>query len=135
MIEIGYEVDQSGWIAVVFDMRENAKPDGQWGPYAGDNMLEMDHWFNTIDKMYRSEGAVEVTLLDGSVKLIDFESSGEDLNIFGIMIKDVLIKARISGMFSTLPLAERCIMGVEELAGSYGWPHYENMETEGNVLA
>lgn len=135
MIEVGYEIEQSGWIALVFDMREDAKPDGQWGAYAGDNMLEMDHWFNVIDNMNRSESSVEIILLDGNVKLIDFESQGEDLLLFGIMIKEVLIKARESGLFSKLPLADRCIMGVEELSGSYGWPHFENREAEGSVHA
>ena len=134
IIAIGYEVDQSGWIAIVFDMRENAEPDGQWGLYTGDNMLEMDHWFKAIDNMYKNEDSIEITLLDGNVKLIDFESEAEDLNIFGDMIKEVLIKARESELFSKLPLADRCIMGVEELAGSYGWPHYKNREAEGRVL-
>jgi len=135
MIQIGYEINQSGWIAIVFDMRENAQPDGQWGSYVGGNMLELDHWYHAIDEMYKNEGTVEITPPDGNVKLISFDSQGEDLNIFGILIKEVLIKAREDGVFSRLPLADRCVMGVEELTGSYGWPHYENRETEGSVRA
>jgi len=30
---------------------------------------------------------------------------------------------------------EKVYMGVEELSGSYGWPHFENREAEGSVHA
>lgn len=52
---------------------------------------------------------------------------------FGNVLRDALISAREKGEFAKLPLAKRCIMGVEEHDGGYGWPDYQNRIKEGRV--
>jgi hypothetical protein len=43
-IQVGYEYSQAGWVVVVFDMRKNAKLDGEWTVRNEGNELELPHW-------------------------------------------------------------------------------------------
>ena len=46
--------------------------------------------------------------------------------LIGQMLWQVLCDARDSGLLAKLPLADRCLMGVEEHDGYYAWPHYKD---------
>lgn len=43
MITAGFDFDQSGWVALVFDTRPKASPDGEWNGYIDDNLLDCEH--------------------------------------------------------------------------------------------
>jgi len=45
IIEVGFEYSQGGWIAVVFDTRPDAEPDGEWNSHIDGNALERPQWF------------------------------------------------------------------------------------------
>lgn len=135
MIEIGYQFDQAGWVAVVFDTRARGEPDGEWTLNIEGNTLEMAHWFEAVDKLCEDNESIEVVRLDGSSLIITEDSGDEAYTCFGEMLREALLMARRDGLLARLPLAERCIMGVEEINGSYGWPAYEARETEGNARA
>ncbi len=133
-IDLGYQFDQAGWIAIVFDTRPDAEPDGQWQLYIEDNMLELNHWCEAFDTLIENEEPITITLRDGSNKTLSPDIEMEDLaELFGTMLKDALLEAREAGVFSTMPLAPNCVMRVEEHEGNYGWPQYENRD-EGLIV-
>ena len=98
MIYAGYEFDQEGWFALIFDRRSDAAHDGEWTRYLRENTLERPHWARTALRAGKS-----------------FSRS------LGEMIVDVLRRAERDGVFSGLPLAIGYWMGIEEFNGSFGW--------------
>ncbi len=132
-ITLGYQFDQAGWVALVFDTRPNAEPDGTWQSYIEDNAIEFDHWYEAFNDLMENSSPIELTHVDGKQQTVADTDEESLAKILGEMLRDVLIKARENGEFSKLPLAERCIMGVEEHDGYYGWPDYEHRVKEGFV--
>jgi hypothetical protein len=98
MIYAGYEFEQAGWFALVFDHRLDARHDGEWTCYLEGNRLDRPHW-------------VRAAVLGGD----SFSRS------LGEMLVDVLRRAERDGVFSKLPLAVGYRMGMEEFNGSFGW--------------
>jgi hypothetical protein len=43
-IDFGYQFDQAGWVALVFDTRRDAQPDGRWNAHIPGNWLERPKW-------------------------------------------------------------------------------------------
>jgi hypothetical protein len=138
-ITLGFQFDQAGWIALVFDTRPNAESDGHWQFYIEENAVYYDHWFDALDELHEAtiddeEGPpVQLTLLDGSKKVLTtyvVEVIAKDI---GDMLWQVLVEARQAKRFAKLPLAEQCLMGVDEHDGYYGWPHYKDRFTLGRV--
>jgi len=133
-IDFGYQFDQGGWIALVFDTRPDAEPDGEWGSYIEENALQMNHWVEAMDSLFEDEKPVTVNISDGTSRVIRPDIETEDLAAyFGIMLRDALIEARGAGVFASLPLAQGCVMSVEEHDGEYGWPVYEKRD-EGLII-
>jgi hypothetical protein len=136
-IELGYQCDQAGWVALVFDTRPKAEPDGHWQSYIAANIFERPHWQEAFELLETK--AVDFVLLDGSKHNIppygedgeneDYDEE-EHVAIFGELLKSVLLKARAEGLFDLLPKATECHLGVEEHDGRYGWPHYEDRGKE-----
>jgi hypothetical protein len=124
-IQFGYQCDQAGWVALIFDTRPDAEPDGEWNSYIEENIFERPHWQDAIESLETK--AVDCVLLDGSKRKISSEVAEEEyVAIFGELLKAVLMKARQEGVFKALPKANRCHLGVEEHDGGYAWPHYED---------
>lgn len=125
MIDFGFQCEQDGWVVLIFDTRPNAGPDGEWNSFIDDNVLERKHWHEAL--LALEDGSVEVLLPDGKKRKITGKTEFEDFAaLFGELLKGVLLKARASGVFKTLPKAKKCHMGVEEQEGRYGWPAYED---------
>ena len=122
---LGFQCDQAGWIALVFDTRPDAAPDGEWNSYIEDNIFERQYWHEASEFLEAKE--IDVVLPDGSTRKISSDTHEEEyFAIFGEMLKGVLLKARHEGVFKSLPKANRCHMGVEEHGGRYAWPRYED---------
>jgi hypothetical protein len=133
-ITIGYQFDQAGWCALVIDTRAGAEPDGEWNSYIQENLLEMNHWFEACDDLWENEKGFGLTLIDGTKVNYKSEDDLEGIeDIFGELLKKVLVDCRNNKVLSKLPLANQCIMGVEESGGMYGWPNYDDRLTEGLV--
>ena len=134
LITLGYQFDQAGWIALVFDTRPGAEPDGEWNSYIEENAIHFEHWFDAFCDLEEGGAPIALTLHDGSQKTIEVGFDMADLAAcFGKMLRDALIAARDNGEFAKLPLADRCIMSVEEHDGHYGWPEYDARLKEGRV--
>src|SRR5690349_13546551 len=65
-ITIGYQFDQSGWLAVVFDTRPKAKNDGQWNSFIEPNAIEFDDWHEVFTDLDENGSPIKVTLPDGT---------------------------------------------------------------------
>jgi hypothetical protein len=128
-IDVGYQCDQSGWMALVFDTRPKAEPDGQWTLYIDDNnTLERPDWLAAFESL---EGnGLLVVLPNGKERKLRKGSFDKLSTILGDLLKGVLVKARADGVFAALPKAPRCELGVEEDGGGYGWPVYEERGRE-----
>lgn len=131
MIEFGFELGQANWVALVFDTRPDAEPDGEWSSEIDDILLERPKW--PIWHKLRKNDRVQFVDLSG--KTVDATEELEDpdetlCGIVGEALKHVLLTARDQGVFANLPKAERCELGVENLEGYYGWPDYEDRGKE-----
>jgi hypothetical protein len=126
MIEVGFEYSQCGWLAVVFDTRPNAEPDGEWTGHIDGNAIERPHWLEAGEA--HMEGPITLVHWDGTRK--ELPASTELAELLGELIKAVLLKARADGVFVKLPKAPGCELGVEHLEGYYGWPAYEDRGKE-----
>lgn len=145
LITLGYQFDQAGWVALVFDTRPDAKSDGHWQFHIQENWVDFGHWFDAAEALLEAEEAAEtgaaeseaeplvITLLDGEERTLKSFDMEEIAGYLGAMLWQVLVDARESGLLAQLPLAEQCLMGVEEHDGYYGWPHYEDRLKLGRV--
>lgn len=134
MITFGYEYSQAGWAVLNFDTRPNANPDGEWTGHIENDLLEFANWTDAIERLYSDDESIELVLDDGTKRILDTESGeSEFVESLGELLKGILVELRESGAFGSLPLADRCIMGVEHFSGAYGWPSWDNRETEGAV--
>jgi hypothetical protein len=127
-IHVGYQCDQAGWVALVFDTRPKAEPDGQWTLHIDGNTLERPDWIAAFESL--GGGPLLIVLPDGTERKLRKGSFDKLTTILGDLLKDVLLKARADGIFSGLPKAPRCELGVEEHDGGYGWPLYEERGRE-----
>ena len=121
-IDFGFQCDQDFWVALVFDRRLRAKPDGEWTRFLPGNSLARPAWKRMANS--RTGGTLrmpEFVLQTLTAK----EKKSEDLVVYlGVLLKCVLLKARAEGVFQSLPKAAKCCLGVEELNGGYGWPKH-----------
>jgi hypothetical protein len=129
LLDFGFQCDQDGWVALVFDTRPDAEPDGEWNSYIEETQLPRPHWQQAL--MALETGSVDVLMPDGAKRKLTDETEFEDfVALFGDLLKSVLLKARADGVFKSLPIAKECHMGVEEQDGRYGWPNYEDRGKE-----
>ena len=141
-ITLGYQFDQAGWVALVFDTRPNAGregEDGEWQKYINETAQDFHHWFEAIDPLlqaYVDEVECEplvIILHTGTKVTVESYDDEEIAKHIGEMLWQVLVDARESGLFARLPLAKQCLMGVSEHDGNYGWPIYKDRIKLGRV--
>lgn len=128
-IEFGYELEQAGWAVLVFDTRPDAEPDGEWTT-AVDNdkiLLWRKNWLKAA--IANRKRAITIVRLDGNEAELPCDST-ELVTALGELLKTVVLKARADGVFSHLPTASGCELGVEHFNGEYGWPEYDDRGKE-----
>jgi hypothetical protein len=102
MVYAGYEFDQEGWFALIFDRRPDAAHDGEWTSFLDGNRLERPKW--------ATAGWIRRALRGNEF--------GQQL---GRMLVGVLLRADGDGVFASLPRADGFKLGLEEFNGSLGW--------------
>ena len=124
MIDFGFEFGQANWVALTFDTRENAAPDGEWTMHIRSVMFRRRNW-PIWHRLARNQA---VHFVDLSGAEIDVMEDPDTLvcGIIGEALKYVLLTARDRGVFEPLPKSDRCELGVENLEGFFGWPVYED---------
>ena len=66
LIHLGYDIEESSWISVVFDRRSNAISDGEWTKIIVPNSLSLGHWSVAWDKAYEEGSNLIITDLAGN---------------------------------------------------------------------
>lgn len=129
-ITLGYQWDQSGWVAVVFDTRPNAEMDQYWQGYLSD-AYKLDHWYHAFDTTCSTNKPITVVTHKGKKRKIR-ESNADQLDKYiGKMLTDVLVQAREEGVFATLPLADSVRLCIEEHECNFGWEWEGKLTQEG----
>jgi hypothetical protein len=128
MIDFGFEFGQSNWVALAFDTRPNAEPDGEWTRDIDQFLLERPNWPIWPDLPEDSQ----VYFIDLHGEKIDVMDDPDEIicSIVGEMLKHVLLTAREQGVFANLVRTDKCELGVENIEGFYGWPIYEDRGKE-----
>ena len=122
-ISVGYETEQRGWFALVFDTRQNSKNDGEWTKWIDDVMIEFPTWLTNDDFPTQ----IEVNRFDSTEPsdsycfrtLMSFEQYAREI---GNMLIEALIELREKKVFQKLPLTPGCRIHVEEFDGHLEWP-------------
>jgi hypothetical protein len=126
-IDVGFGFDQSGYVALIFDTRPSAEPDGEWNDYVEGNALEMPHWPEARNA--NENHALKLVLSDGVEQKLQSGSCDALAKLLGEMLRGVLLKARANGAFDSLPRAKRCELGVEEQDGGTAGRFMKNEAT------
>ena len=117
MVYAGYNFDQSGWFALIFDRRTHAGHDGEWTLYLDGNMLDRPGWVTARER--NEELPIQVRGEDGQVR--ELPPGSHFGQLLGRMLVGVLQRAERDGMFVRLPRADGFRLGLEEFNGSLGW--------------
>jgi hypothetical protein len=130
-ITAGFQFDQAGWLAVVFDTRLAAEVDGEWNSYIELNAIEFDHWQQALEEITERGGTVQVTLPSGAKKKLGQRTDTEAFaKCLGDVIRRVLSDFRRGGGFKPLPLAKNVALVVEEHDGNFGWTDRKVVEKD-----
>jgi hypothetical protein len=135
LITLGYYLEQAGYVALVFDTRPRADHDGQWTAHIENdvNVLNFPKWFAAFMKLCQG-GSVDVTLPSGKLRTLDESDDNQSVaQLFGEMLRDLMLSLRDSGAFAKLPLAPKAFFVIEEFDGQWGWPDYGKRKTLGRL--
>ncbi len=121
-ITIGYQFDQAGWFALVFDTRPGSEVDGEWNSYIEANACRYPAWKKAFSSLGKEGPHLRLIEHNGHKKMLG--SSTDEVRFakyLGVTIRDVLVEASENGVFDGVPLAEECELVVEEHGGYFGW--------------
>ena len=128
-LTLGFQFDQAGWVALVFDTRDDASIDGEWQQYIEENVFPMEHWRSVSDSLYMDRKPVIVTSVGG--KRTKLQPRDDFAQILGEMLRDLLVECFDQGVFKKLPLSPQCLLTVEEHDGAFGWTNREDNDKDG----
>lgn len=123
LVQVGYQVDQAGWVALVFDRRADASSDGAWqSDLGGDTVFPLPHWQEAYEA-WEEGRAVRVRLPGGAKRTLGRgETRTEIMTLFGELLRDLLLEAQANRAFASLPGGQTAALAVEEHGGAFGWP-------------
>ena len=128
-INFGFEFGESNWVALVFDRREDAGPDGEWySMIAQRDFLERPKW-PIWHELPEGEEVIFINVAGERVEVME-DPDNRICRVVGDALRDTLLKAREDGVFAGLPKGEECHLAVENFEGYYGWPLYEDRGKE-----
>lgn len=129
LVHVGFEYAQAAWVIVVFDMRLDAKVDGEWTSLIDDGMWERPRWLEACEE--NQDEPISIVQLDGTKAILP--AGTEMAKILGEVVKAAVLQARADGAFRELPKAPGCEFNIEHLGGAYAWPADE-AKTPENLL-
>lgn len=135
LITIGYYVEQTGYIAMVFDTRPRADNDGEWTLHIENdvNMLVFPKWYAAFMKLCDG-GSVDVKLPSGKSRTLDESDDNASVaKFFGETILEIMLSLRDEGAFEDLPLSPKAFFVIEDFDGQWGWPDYKKRKTLGRL--
>ncbi len=121
-ITLGYQFDQAGWLAVVFDTRPEAETDGHWNDFISPNQVELPQWYEAYQAWSGHGRTVEIMMPDGKVEEIAPSASDDRwAAVLGVALQKELQTFRDKDGFTRLPLASGAFLTVENHDGRFGW--------------
>ena len=121
LITLGFQFDQAGWIALIFDTRPTAEFDGEWQGYIEENEKPFQGWFKAFGDMVENDSILSLTQHNGKRRSFTANTELQDVaKCFGVMCRDALLKARKNGLFKKLPLADDCRLSKNRMATTAG---------------
>ena len=124
LVTLGYSIEQSGDVTLVFDTRPDADNDGEWNSFICDaTVIEFPKWCKLVES-WSEDKACEVTLPDGATISPSQETCNREsiAGIFGEVLRDTMIQLRDEGALKSLPLVPEAFLIVEESDGYWCWP-------------
>ncbi len=125
LITMGYYLEQTGYLALVFDTRPDADSDGQWTLHIDDdiNLLHFPKWCSLVESWYDHKPTALV-LPDGTSCRVTRESHTQAsiARVFGEMLRDTMLQLRDENALRPLPLGKGAFLIVEEFDGHWNWP-------------
>ena len=88
-------------------------------------MLELEHWSDASDAM-EDQTVTVVDHLGKAHEVIDYESDTPIEELIGEMLLKLMVDARDSKLFHSLPLGDPCHIAIENQLGAWGWPMYDD---------
>jgi hypothetical protein len=118
------------WVHLNFDTKPGSEPDGD--PTHPDfAKLTREAWLPAVHSACDGERVTVVTQ-NGKMRQCGDAKLTEGI---GNYLVDMLLEARSKGVFSELPIANRCELGVEDpTTGEFGWPAYDDRGKKNLVL-
>ena len=128
LLHVGFECEQDGYVAIVFDTRPTATPDGEWTMHieSGNNWIEFPQWGACTEAMFE-HGSLELTSIDGVTRAFSPDSDEGFHAAFGEMIASEIQNAIRQRLFEALPRANDCTIYIEEINGNYAWPEGDRL--------
>ena len=114
-VTLGFQCDQAGWVALVFDTRQDANCDGEWQHYIEENWLELPHWCDICEALWEEDPKVELTTTAGEKSELHAGTSLAE--VIGEFLRDLLLGCREDDVFGKLSFSDSCQMVVEEQSG------------------
>lgn len=127
MVTIGFEFDKPSWIALVFDTRSGADPDGQWQNYIASNSIQFPNWAERYEALYFAKEPMVVKRADGSKATFTECNAKSIAKCFGDSLRSTLLSLRDDGVFKGIPLTDDYILCVEHHEGQYGSMDHVNV--------
>ena len=124
-ITLGYYVEQTGYVAVIFDTRPDATNDGEWTMHIeeDDNMVFVPGWEDAFNHLC-DEVTVTVSLPNGKSRILDTKDDNESVaTFFGEQICELVLGLKKRKIFDSLPLAKNAVLSVEDFNGLWAWPN------------
>jgi hypothetical protein len=79
LMTMASQFEQAGWVALVFDTRPDAGPDGEWNAYIEEDAIEFDQWCEAWERLCEEGTEITVTCHDGSKRTISSDADTERL--------------------------------------------------------
>ena len=114
--------ESTPWLSLHFDTKPGGEPDGD--PTHPD-FFEMvrENWLPAVKAVCKGKN-VRVIQHNGHTRKCGDDELTEEIGNFLVAM---LLEARERNVFTDLPRADRCELGVEDPnTGEFGWPNYED---------
>ena len=130
-ITVGYQYDQAGWVAMIFDTRDVPEFDGEWTCHLADsNVQQREAWLKAVVANIR--GPIVVVDENGVERCFDCEDADLGLSI-GDMLVSVVQRLLQTRKFESLPTRIGCRIYVMEIHHDFFWPQPSDKDA-GNVV-
>jgi len=112
-ITAGYEVEQCGWCAIVFDTRPNPKIDGEWTKWIDETAIYIPKW--------ACPETAEISIRNKDGLVVPIPHVNQFAVQLGVMLLEDVKQHFTMRTRKKLEIAEQCLFTIEEFDGHFEW--------------